>query len=313
MSRIAMVLVPRFQFFPLGVQVAFEMANGLLGKEAYSFALHSPFGGTLTSSTGLALPTQPLADAGAIDTMLVLGGVGVFDPLDMASLDILRAAAGKARRVAAICTGAFVLAQMGLLDGRRATTHWDYARLMRERFPAVRLEADRMFVNDGDIWTSAGVSAGLDLAIALVESDHGRELASAVARRLVLHHRRAGGQLQHSEPDTLAADNERINRALAHARAHLTDPLHVDDLARVAGLSPRQFSRAFRAETGQSPAKAVELLRLKMAMRLLEDSSHTLEQVARETGFVDLRRMRDAFMRHHGQPPQALRRLARAA
>ncbi|WCT79756.1 GlxA family transcriptional regulator [Novosphingobium humi] len=311
MPHIAMVLSPGFQFLALGTQAAFELANLVADQDFYSLGIYSVQGGMMTSSTGLPLPTVPLMQAGPIDTLLVMAGTTPPPQQDAATLDTLREAAQAARRVAGLCTGAFLLAQMGLLDGRRATTHWSYARMMREAYPGVRVEEDRIFINEGPVWTSAGLTAGLDVAVALVEKDLGADVAGAVARRLVMHHRRAGGQSQHSELLSLAASSDRIQKALIHARTHLTNPLGVEELAEVAALSPRQFSRAFRAETGQSPAKAVEQLRLEAARILLEDTRHSLEAVAQQTGFVDLRRMREAFMRQYGQPPQALRRLAR--
>ena len=313
MPHVAMVLTPGFQFLALGVQAAFELANTVVGEDYYSLAMLSPEGGPVLSSSGFAVPTEPLAEAGAIDTLLLLAGLSPPPPQDAPTLDALCRAAHAARRVAGLCTGAFLLAQMGLLDGRRATTHWAYARQMRESFPSVRVEDDRIFINEGQVWTSAGLTAGLDLAVALIEKDLGADVARAVARRLVMHHRRAGGQSQHSEMLELAPSSDRIQKALIHARTHLANPLTVEELADVAALSPRQFSRAFRAETGQSPAKAVEQLRLEAARLLLEDTRHSLEAVARETGFTDLRRMREAFLRQYGQPPQTLRRMARVA
>ena len=202
---------------------------------------------------------------------------------------------------------------MGFLDGRRATTHWSYAQEMRRSFPKVRVEDDRIFINEGPVWTSAGLTAGLDLAVALIEKDLGRDVAGAIARRLVMHHRRAGGQSQHSELLQLAPSSDRIQKTLIHAKTHLANPLTVEELAEVAALSPRQFSRAFHAETGQTPAKAVEQIRLEAARLMIEETRHPMDQIARESGFVDLRRMRDAFMRQYGQPPQTIRRLARTA
>ncbi|WP_226019697.1 GlxA family transcriptional regulator [Novosphingobium sp. FKTRR1] len=313
MPHVAMVLTPGFQFLALGAQAAFELANLVAGEDFYSLGIYSPNGGMMTSSTGLPLPTVPLMQAGPIDTLLVMAGTTPPAQQDEATLAILREAAQGARRVAGLCTGAFLLAQTGLLDGKRATTHWSYARQLRDSYPAVRVEEDRIFINEGSVWTSAGLTAGLDLAVALVERDLGADVAGAVARRLVMHHRRAGGQSQHSELLELAARSDRIQNALIHARRNLTNPLSVEELAEVAALSPRQFSRAFRAETGQSPAKAVEQLRLEAARLLLEDTRHSLDAVAQQTGFADLRRMREAFMRQYGQPPQAMRRLARAA
>ncbi|WP_337268755.1 GlxA family transcriptional regulator [Oryzifoliimicrobium ureilyticus] len=313
MPHISMVLTPSFQFLALGVQAAFELANALKGEPYYTLSIASVEGGPVMSSSGFTVPTVKLTEVGQADTLLLMAGLTPPPQQDEATLETLRAMARQSRRVAGLCTGSFLLGQMGLLDGRRATTHWSYARLMREAFPKVRVEDDRIFINEGSVWTSAGLTAGLDLAVALVEKDLGRDMASAIARRLVMHHRRAGGQSQHSELLQLAPSSDRIQKALIHAKTHLADPLTVEELADVAALSPRQFSRAFRAETGQTPAKAVEQIRLEAARLMIEETRHPLDQIARENGFTDLRRMREAFMRQYGQPPQTLRRLARAA
>ncbi|MET0445173.1 MAG: helix-turn-helix domain-containing protein, partial [Pseudorhodoplanes sp.] len=210
------------------------------------------------------------------------------------------------------CTGAFVLAEAGLLDGRRATTHWFYARELATRFPGIKVEEDRIFITDGPIWTSAGASAAIDLAIALVEQDLGVEIARAVARKLVVYHRRPGGQSQFSELLDLTPKSDRIQRALTYARRNLQTELSVKDLAKVASLSPRQFSRAFQAETGQPPAKVVERLRVEAARLMMEQSRHPIDVIARQTGFADRDRMRRAFLRAFGQPPQAIRRSGRS-
>jgi transcriptional regulator GlxA family with amidase domain len=217
-----------------------------------------------------------------------------------------------ARRIASICTGAFVLAEAGILDGRRATTHWCRAPELQKRFPKVKMEADRIFVVDGPVWTSAGMTAGNDLALAMVEKDLGAEMARSVPQMLVVYHRRPGGQSQHSALLELEPKSDRIQSALAYAKRNLHTELSVDRLADAANLSPRQFSRAFRAETGQSPAKAVEHLRVEAARLMMEQSRHPIDVVARETGFADRRRMRQAFLRAFGQPPQTIRRNARA-
>lgn len=313
MPHVAMVLTPGFQFLALGVQAAFELANVVKGELFYTLSIASVKGGSVMSSSGFAVPTTPLTDVGPVDTLLLLAGLVPPPQQDEETLDRLRAMARESRRVAGLCTGAFLLGQMGLLEGRRATTHWAYARQMRETFPDVRVEDDRIFINEGPVWTSAGLTAGLDLAVALIEKDLGRDMAGTIARRLVMHHRRAGGQSQHSELLELAPSSDRIQKALIFAKAHLANALTVDELAEVAALSPRQFARAFRAETGQTPAKAVEQMRLEAARLMLEETRHPMDQIARESGFVDMRRMREAFMRQYGQPPQALRRLARAA
>jgi transcriptional regulator GlxA family with amidase domain len=218
----------------------------------------------------------------------------------------------RSRRVASTCVGAFVLAEAGLLDGRRATTHWHRARELQARFPKVRVEEDRIFIIDGPVWTSAGMTAGIDLALAMVEKDLGADVARAVARKLVVYHRRAGGQSQFSALLELEPKSDRIQSALAYAKRNLDKPLTVEQLAEAAHLSPRQFSRAFRAETGQSPAKAIENLRTEAARLMMEQSRHPIDIIARQTGFAERDRMRRAFLRAFGQPPQVIRRNARA-
>lgn len=313
MPHVSMVLTPGFQFLALGVQAAFELANVLRDETYYTLSITSVEGGPIMSSSGFAVPTTMLSSVGQVDTLLLLAGLVPPPPQEEATLDTLRAMAKGSRRVAGLCTGSFLLGQMGFLDGRRATTHWSYAKEMRKAFPNVRVEDDRIFINEGPIWTSAGLTAGLDLAVALIEKDLGRDVARAIARRLVMHHRRAGGQSQHSELLQLSPSSDRIQKTLIHAKTNLTNPLTVEELAEVAALSPRQFSRAFHAETGQTPAKAVEQIRLEAARLMIEETRHPMEKIAQESGFVDLRRMRDAFMRQYGQPPQAIRRLSRAA
>ena len=223
----------------------------------------------------------------------------------------MRNAPRRHRRIAAISTGAFVLAEAGLLDGRNATTHWMHAPLLQAQYPAVKLDRNRIFTNDGPIWTTAGGAAGLDLSLALIEDDIGAEVAKAVARELVIYHRRAGGQSQVSSLLELAPRSDRIQAALTYARNNLHRHLTVPELAAAVNLSPRQFSRAFLSETGQSPAKAIETLRVEGARNLMEHSRHPIEVVARQTGFSDRDHMRRAFMRAFGQSPQVLRRMAR--
>jgi len=217
------------------------------------------------------------------------------------------------RRVAAPCTGAFVLAEAGILDGRRATTHWMFARDLQTRFPKLKVEEDRIYIIDGPVWTSAGMSASIDLALAMVEKDLGPDAARAIARKLVVYHRRAGGQSQFSALLELEPKSDRIQKALDYAGKNLQNILSVDELAEAAGLSPRQFSRAFRSETGQSPARAVENLRVEAARVLMEQGRHSMDVIANETGFADRERMRRAFLRIVGQPPQAIRRNSRSA
>lgn len=300
-----MILGHGFQMMGLAALSAFELANLELADRGYRLTLLSDGGGTVRSSLQAGIETQAL---GAIpDTLLVTGQL--IPQSVTAGLAAYIAQAGReARRVAGVCTGAFALAQAGLLDGRVATTHWAYARRLQDEFPSVRVDADRIFIKDGHIWTSAGMSSAIDLALALVEDDHGADLARSIARRLVVYHRRPGGQSQFSALLELEPRSDRVKRALVYAKEHLRNTLSVEELAEAASLSPRQFSRLFREETGQSPAKAVEMLRLEAAKAMLEDGRHAMDIVARDTGFADRDRMRRAFLRAYGHPPAGLKR-----
>ena len=314
--RIGILLPPGFQALDLMATTIYELANLLAGADCYALVLLSERGGMVASSSGVQVLTEAAADAAAAgagcDTLLVAGQTVPAAPSSPGLLAILRQAGLQARRVAAICSGAFLLAEAGLLDGRRATTHWALARALQRSYPRLRVEEDRIVINEGRVWTSAGMTACVDLCLALVESDHGPELARAIARRLVVDYRRSGGQTQFSTLLDLQPASERIQRALSYARRHLCQPLSVDELAGAARLSTRQFSRAFRNETGQSPARAVEVLRVEAARAMIEASRHSIDEVARATGFADPERMRRAFLRAFGQPPQAIRRAARA-
>jgi transcriptional regulator GlxA family with amidase domain len=310
MQRIGYVVSDGFQMMALATQAVFEYSNRVAGKKVYEMRVLSEKGGLVHSSLGVALQTERFS-ARAFDTLIVIGTEEVSPNATPGLLNFIRRGLKLSRRVTSICTGAFALAQAGLLDGRRATTHWYHARELQRRFPEVKMEEDRIFIIDGPVWTSAGASAGLDLALALVEKDLGEEAARSVARKLVMHHRRAGGQSQHSELLALSPKSDRIQNAISFAEKNLGSSLSVEKLAGVANLSPRQFSRAFQTETGQSPAKAVEKLRVEAARLMIESSHHPIEVIARETGFVDRRRMREAFLRTLGQPPQIIRRNAR--
>ncbi len=310
MRRITFLVFPGHSVIALAALSVFETANMVEERAPYDFRFVSETGGAVTTSLGMRLETERFTDE-AGNTLVIGGGTTSREPHRPAMIELVRRAVRAHRRVAAICTGAFVLADAGLLDGRRATTHWLYARELQKRFPKAKIDEDRIFINDGPIWTSAGMSAGIDLALALVEEDLGAEFAKSVARKLVLYHRRGGGQSQFSTLLELSPKSDRIQTALAFARANLHTPLTVPRLAEAAHLSPRQFSRAFRAETGQSPAKAIENLRVEAARSLMEQSNHPIEVVARQTGFSDRDQMRRAFLRAFGQPPQVLRRNAR--
>ncbi len=311
MKRIGFVVFPGFQILDLVAVTVFEVANTLGKAPAYAVELLSETGGGIISSSGVSVETRPFGEA-RFDTVMVSGWIAPLAP-SQGLLDYMNAASQTARRTASICTGAFVLAEAGLLDGRRATTHWAFARDMQARFPKIKLQEDKIYIVDGPIWTSAGMTSCIDLCLAMVEDDLGVDIARDVARKMVVYHRRTGGQSQFSALLELQPKSDRIQDALAFAKKNLKRELSVEILAEAARLSPRQFSRAFRAETGQSPAKAVENLRVEAARILMEEAQHPVEVIARETGFSDPERMRRAFLRAFGQPPQAIKRAARAA
>lgn len=306
MHRIGLVIQPGASAMGLAPLSAFEVANTMLPRPHYAVRVLSEKGGPVATVGGFAVTTEKYG-RGRIDTLLIAGSLDLRAP-SAGTLNFIRRASRGSQRVAALCIGAFIAAEAGLLEGRRATTHWLQARELAARYPQVKVEPDRIFIEDRDVWTSAGMSAGIDLALALVERDLGAEMAKDVAKKLVLYHRRAGGQSQFSGLLELAPKSDRIQSALAFARAHLKNRLDVAELAAAAHLSPRQFSRSFQAETGESPAKAVERLRVEAARLMMAEGRHPIEIVARETGFADRNRMRRAFHRHLGQPPQEIRR-----
>ena len=254
-----------------------------------------------------------LKSAGAFSTLIVAGGNGVGEAMRCkTTLALVRAKARRGIRVASVCSGAYILAEAGVLDGRRATTHWQRTRHFLGAYPKIRLEPDRIFVRDGNIWSSAGITAGIDMALAMVAEDFGDKIAQETARQLVLYHRRTGGQSQFSSLLELKAPSGRFGPLLTWAREHLDQPLTVEDMAEQAGMSSRHFTRAFISETGATPSKAVERLRIEVARQRVQSSSEAIERVAQSTGFRDPERMRRAFIRAFGQPPQSLRRAARA-
>ncbi|CAG2127983.1 GlxA family transcriptional regulator [Cupriavidus plantarum] len=307
MRRIGLILEHDFQLIALSALSVFDLANAELGEEGYRISILSPQGGLVRSTIRLGIETEPLETIP--DTLIVAGANAPATTPDIVKASLSRAA-GLSKRIAAFSTGTFALAEAGLLDGRTATTHWLYARLLQERFPGVRVDEDRIFVRDGQIWTSAGMSAAIDLALALVEDDHGAAIALNVARRLVVYHRRTGCQPQLSALLELKPRSDRVRLALTYAKEHLRSPLTVEELADAARLSPRQFSRVFREETGLSPAKAVEMLRLEAAKAMLESGRYSMDLIARDTGFFDRDRMRRAFLRAYGEPPKSVSRHA---
>jgi transcriptional regulator GlxA family with amidase domain len=306
MHKVGSIVFPAFSPINFAATSVFETANWQIGKPEYQLTLLSEDGGPIATSLGSQIQTVSFKRR-AFDTIIVAGGIEppIATPV---LVKYLQSAIHRSRRIASICTGALVLAEAGLLDGRRATTHWNAAREMKRRYPRIAMEEDRIFIADGPLWTSAGMSAGLDLALAMVENDLGVEIARAVARTLVVYHRRAGGQSQFSTLLDLDAQSDRIQNALTYAKKNLSSPLSVVGLAKAAFLSPRQFSRVFREETGRSPAQAIERLRVESARLMMESGRFSAEEIARKNGFGNRERMRRSFLRAFGHPPQAIQR-----
>ena len=292
--------------------------HGRRSAQAYTTELLATTAGTITASSGLRLGVDhTLREVrGGIDTLLVAGGIGTRAAMhDQALLHWLRRMAPRVRRLGSVCTGAFILAEAGLLDGRRATTHWGSCAVLAQRYPQITVDADPIFVRDGNVYTSAGVTAGMDLALALVEEDHGREVALHVARELVLFLRRPGGQSQFSaQLAAQSADREPLRELQAWIADHLGDDLSVPALAARVAMSPRNFARVFTREVGVTPARFVETARVEAARRRLEESTHGVDAVAAQCGFGTAESMRRAFLRRLRVPPSAYRhRFASAA
>lgn len=291
----------------------FDASGGRADRQIYDTMFVAPEAGLVRSFFGLGLEAErgiAEVDPATLDTLIVAGGSGIAAARqNRALLDWLRAAHGKVRRLCSVCTGALLMAEAGLLDGRRAVTHWRWCETLRRDFPAVEVDPDPIWIKDGDIYTSAGVTAGMDLALALVEEDCGRRMALAIARAKVMFLKRPGGQAQFSaylqnqlaDAPTFA---DLRHWVLANPAADLTVPA----LAERAALSPRHFARLFLAETGQTPARFVEEVRLDAARRRLEDGAEGVERIAYDCGFGNAERMRRSFLRRLGVSPNDYRR-----
>jgi transcriptional regulator GlxA family with amidase domain len=306
--RVVMLAFPDVQILDVtGPGEVFAIADRICSGTAYTVELVAPRVGELQSSGALRLlADRGIADcSGPIDTLLLGGGLGIIEAMGNGELiDWLRQAAGRSRRVASVCTGAFLLAEAGLLDGRRATTHWSACRRLAEAYPSIQVEMDSIFVRDGDLFTSAGITAGIDLALALVEEDLGSAVALKVARTLVLFMRRPGGQAQFS--NTLvsqAAEMASLRDLQAWIADNLDEDLSVAALAERAFMSPRNFARVFASQTGQTPGRYVESLRIERARALLQGGGRTIEGVAQTCGFGTVETLRRSFSRRLGVSP----------
>ncbi len=315
---IEMLVYPRVQLLDVtGPLQVFASANDLVAEAGadggkvppYELRVVAQGGAAVTASAGLGLVADPLPPPGAaLDTLIVAGGQGVeAAAADPVLVGWVWGRAKQARRVASVCTGAFLLATSGELDGRRATTHWSFCAELARRFPAVTVEPDPIFVRDGPVWTSAGVTAGIDLALALVEEDLGRTVALAVARYLVVFLKRPGGQAQFSATLSLQSAEDSFGTLHGWIKEHLSDDVSLPALAREAGMSERSFSRHYLEATGLTPARAVERLRLEAARQMLSESRLPVKRVATRCGFGSEETMRRSFLRLLAATPQDYR------
>jgi transcriptional regulator GlxA family with amidase domain len=264
---------------------------------------------SINASAGVGLATVPLPQIGSdVDTLMIAGGQGVkAAAANPVLVDWVRQRTKDARRVASVCTGAFLLAASGALDGKRAATHWSVCAEFAQRFPSVRVESDPIFVRDGSVWTSAGVTSGIDLALALIEQDLGRAAALAVARYLVVFLKRPGGQAQFSATLSLQTAEDKFGALHEWINQHLAEDISLPALARQAGMSERSFSRHYAEETGLTPARAVEQLRVEAARRLLLETGLPVKRISRRCGFGSEETMRRSFARLLDVTPQDYR------
>lgn len=308
-DQLVLIVFSDFQLLDAaGPIAAFEMANRL-APASYALTLASESGGAVRSSSGVSVLTQAFANVKAAHSVLAVGGAGVEKAASsQQAIDFISSISKPAQRVASVCSGAWLLAAAGLLAGRKATTHWQFGAAFRRRFADVSLDEDRIYVQDGKIWTAAGISAGIDLALAWISADLGEKIARQVARQLVVYYRRPGGQSQYSALLEMGRTESRFSDLLDYIRGNLHKTLTVDKLARQVCMSPRHFARCFVAETGVTPAQAVERLRVEAASAALQSGAGSVQLVARQCGFSNAERMRRAFIRLKGAPPSAMKR-----
>jgi len=310
--RVEFLIYPGFQLLDAaGPVAAFETAERYR-PGSYSLRIVAAQPGLVASSSGVCLPASPFGRANRIDTLVISGGDGARTAATcLATRRFVLACARSTRRVATVCSGTYVLAAAGILDGKSATTHWSRSADFSRRFPKVHLDSDRIFIKDGKIWSSAGVTAGIDLALALIAEDLGEHVARQTAQQLVVYYRRPGGQSQFSALLELERSDGRFAALLDYVRGNLAKRLSVTDLARYSCMSPRHFARVFLAEVGVSPAKAVERLRVETARAALESGAHSNQLIARSCGFGTSERMRRSFLRMLATSPSALKRVSK--
>lgn len=313
MLKIGIIVFDGVQILDVaGPLQALTTANEELAKPRYAVQLLSRAGGNVRTASGVSLSTQRLNKAVKLDTLIVPGGPGVYEARQSATLvAAVRNLARRARRQCGVCTGAFLLAETGLLDGRRVVTHWRACRRLAEEYPALKVEEDPIYLRDGSYWTTAGVTAGIDMVLALIEADNGTEVALKVARRLVVYMKRPGDQRQFSEPLILqstegAKTYSKLLDAIANRPAARW---HIEDMAAVAGQSVRTFHRQFRRATGATPAEVVERIRCERAQVLLQSTGLSIARVGGKAGFDSESSMRRALKRLYGFTPVQLRQV----
>jgi transcriptional regulator GlxA family with amidase domain len=312
MRSVGFFVFPHFNILDLsGPLAAFDVPRHEVEPCPYRLVAYSKDGGPIESACGVSVNTERLGKQ-EIDTLMVVGGRGAIEASkDAQTIALIGRVAKRARRVASVCSGAFLLAQAGLLSGKRATTHWEYAARLKQEYPDVKVECDQIYLQDGNLWSSGGVTAGIDLSLAIIEADLGQWMAQRTARVLVVYHRRYGGQSQFSAMLEMEPATDRLRRALEFARDHIQEPLPVERLAESVHVGARQLSRLFIKEMGETPAKAVERLRAEAAHAQLTGTAAPIASIARQVGFANAERMRRAFVRLYGNPPQSMRRIAR--
>jgi len=298
-----------FQLLDLsGPLAAFQMVKFTGHPIFYKPQVCSHKGGMINCTAGFSVESQRLDPAEKFDLLLIVGGKGSRSILkDSREGTALRTACLNSKQYGSICTGAFVLAELGLLNGKKVTTHWKHKNAFKKLYPEVTLNTDDLFVKDGSVWTSAGISSGIDLALAIIEDQLGFAVSLQVAQELVVAQRRTGGQTQFSPLLHLEAESSKIKKVLNYIHAHLNQDLRIEILAEIACLSPRQLSRLFIKETDTTIAKLVERIRLDSAKAMLENSGLSVEKVAKHCGFGNSSRMRRAFLKYYNKTPQAFK------
>ncbi len=316
--RVSFLVFPDFQILDVtGPMAVFETAgrvcaNGIKQTDRqYDLELVSQYGGLIKSSSGIQLQTRRWDEVDE-DVLIVSGGLGTRSAIkDKALLECIRTKFKKLNSLCSVCSGSLILAASGVLDGKTATTHWSVAQLFEKYFPKVNLLPDKIYIREDSIWTSAGVTAGIDLALALVSEDWGEEIGRAVAQELVVYYHRPGGQSQFSPLLDLSMKRGRFEELVRWIRENIHLALNVEILAEQEGMSPRNFSRLFKKEMGTTPAKAVERIRIDIARANIEEGRMHFDQIANLVGYSDADHMRRSFVREIGMAPQALRQFAK--